>query len=423
MKALILNSGAGRRMGDLTSEHPKCMTTISQNETILSRQLQQIVDTGIEEVVITTGAFDNVLVNYCENLDLPIKLTYVKNPDFKNTNYIYSIYCARKYLDDDLILMHGDLVFENSVIDQIMAYERSCMVVSSTLPLPEKDFKAVIHDDHIFKIGIEYFSQAYAAQPLYKILKKDWKVWLNRIIEYCENGNVKCYAENAYNEISDSCILYPLDIKNQFCSEIDDQKDLMIVAQKLYEIENRKVYMSFSTDILHSGHLAIIKKAQRLGKVIIGVLSDEAVASYKHFPLLQYSERKAIFESITGVYSVVKQNTLSYRENIEKYHPDFVVHGDDWKTGIQKPIRDELVSILASYGGRLVEFPYSSGEKYAELDRRAQAELSMPDIRRARLKKILKMKGTISAMEAHSGLSGSSCGEYKSGGGWWGSPI
>lgn len=406
MKALILNSGMGSRMGVLTSEHPKCMTEISHKDTILSRQLKQIADAGIEEVVMTTGLFDSILVNYCQSLDLPVHITFVKNPVFKDTNYIYSIYCARNYLDDDIILMHGDLVFENSVFDAVMESPVSCMTVSSTLPLPEKDFKAVIQNGHITKVGIEYFNEANTAQPLYKILEKDWKIWLNNIEKYCESDNVKCYAENALNEVSDTCLIYPLDVKNKLCSEIDNPEDLAVVSTKLKEVESRTVYMCFSTDMIHSGHIAIIKKAQRLGKLIIGVLSDEAVVSYKRFPLLPYSERKTMFENVVGVYKVVEQKNLSYRENLEVYHPTYVVHGDDWLEGVQKPIRDEVVSVLASYGGTLVEYPYSRDEKYADLEKRARAELSTPDVRRARLKKALAMKGTINAMEAHSGLTG-----------------
>ena len=119
MKALILNSGLGSRMGSLTSEHPKCMTQIidGSDETILSRQLKLIAETDIKEVVITTGYYDEVLVEYCQSLKTGLDLTFVKNPVYDKTNYIYSIYCAREYLDDDIILMHGDLVFESEVFD------------------------------------------------------------------------------------------------------------------------------------------------------------------------------------------------------------------------------------------------------------------------------------------------------------------
>lgn len=406
MKSLILNSGTGSRMGVLTSEHPKCMTEITAGETILSRQLKQLCDAGINEVVITTGMFDSVLVNYCNSLNLPIHITFVNNPSYGETNYIYSIYCAREYLDDDVILMHGDLVFENEVLDKIMVSEDSCMTVSSSVPLPEKDFKAVIKDGRISRVGIEFFNDAVSAQPLYKIKHEDWKVWLDKICEYCESGKTKCYAENALNEITDRCKIYPLDTKDLLCNEIDTPEDLAVVSSKVKEIENRLVYMCFSTDIIHSGHIAIIKKAAHLGKLIIGVLSDEAVVSYRRFPLLPFSERKTMFENISGVYKVVEQKTLSYRENIEKFHPYYVVHGDDWRTSFQKPIRDEVVSVLAEYGGRLVEFPYSNDEKYKEMEKRARADLSTSDVRRSRLKKVISMKGTVTAIEAHSGLTG-----------------
>ena len=109
MKALILNSGMGTRMGVLTCEHPKCMTEIGFGETILSEQLKLLSEAGIDEAVITTGKYDDILVNYCKSLEMPIHISFVKNPDYESTNYIYSIYCARNELDDDILLMHGCL--------------------------------------------------------------------------------------------------------------------------------------------------------------------------------------------------------------------------------------------------------------------------------------------------------------------------
>lgn len=406
MKALILNSGLGHRMGVLTSNHPKCMTEISASDTILSRQLRLIAGAGIAEVVMTTGCFDEILVNYCQSLNLPLHYTFVNNPLYAETNYIYSIYCAREYLDDDILLMHGDLVFEATVLNDILTVGQSCMKVSSTLPLPEKDFKAVVHNGRVKKIGIEFFSDAMEAQALYKLNKADWKVWLDKICQLCESDNRNCYAEKAFNQVSDLCAIYAYDVKDRLCSEVDTPEDLAVVSGKLKEIENRTVYMCFSTDMIHSGHIAIIRKAEKLGRLIIGVLSDEAIVSYKRFPLLPFEERRTMFENIAGVYKVVEQKTLSYQENLNKFRPTYVVHGDDWRCGIQKPIRDEVCNILASYGGQLVEYPYSKDEKYQELEKRARTELSTPDIRRARLKKELAMKRTITAMESHSGLTG-----------------
>ena len=393
-------------MGILTSEHPKCMTDISARETILSRQLRQIAEMGISEVVMTTGCFDDVLIRYCNSLELPLHISFVNNPVYDKTNYIYSIYCAKEQLDDDILLMHGDLVFENAVEDRMLACETSCMVVSSTLPLPEKDFKAVVRDGEVVKVGVNFFENAMAAQPLYKLKRDDWARWLDNIIRFCEDGNTGVYAENALNELDGACQITALDMKDLLCAEIDNPFDLETVSAALQEVENRVVYMTFSADIIHGGHIAIIKKAQRLGRLMIGVLSDEAVAGYKRFPLVPAAERRVMFENIAGVWRVVEQNTLSYKENLEKYHPDIVVHGDDWVTGFQKPIRDEVQAILASYGGKLVEFPYSGDQKYKDLEARARMELSLPDVRRSRLKKLLAMKGLVTAMEAHSGITG-----------------
>lgn len=365
MKALILNSGLGHRMGVLTSEHPKCMTEISHTETILSRQLKMLVDYGITDIVITTGYYDSVLINYCNSLSLPVHITFVRNDQYDRTNYIYSIYCARKYVEnEDIILMHGDLVFENQVFERLLQNELSCMVVSSTIQLPEKDFKAVIFEKKIVKVGIEFFTDALAAQPLYKLKKNDWNIWLNKITSFCEQNERNCYAENALNEISDKIELRPLDVKSLLCSEIDTPIDLNLVSKKLFEVENKKVYMCFATDIVHSGHIEIIKKAVRLGKLTVGVLSDDAISTYKHVPALPCDERKTLFKNLSGVSEVIVQNTLSYRKSIEELRPDFVVHGDDWKTGIQKKNRDEVIELLSEYGGTLVEYPYAKDKQF-----------------------------------------------------------
>lgn len=406
MKALILNSGMGSRMGKITAEQPKCMTQISKDETILSRQLSLLKIVGIEEVIITTGYCDKVLIDYCNQLKLDIQVTFVKNPQYEKTNYIYSIYCAKEYLNDDIILMHGDLVFEVSVLRDILNCKKSCMKVSSTIPPSKKDFKAVVHNGYVQKVGVDIFVDSMEAQALYKLNKHDWMVWVEKICEYCESGKVKCYAEDALNEIAIECNLWAYDVKNRLCSEIDDVKDLDMVTERLKDIEKKTVYMCFSTDMVHSGHIEIIKKAAEIGKLTVGVLTDEAVMSYKRYPLLPFAERKAMFENIKGVDKVVEQRTLSYKENLEELKPDYVVHGDDWQAGIQKPIRDEVCSILASYGGQLVEYPYSKDKKYEELDKRANEELSIPDIRRKRLRKILDIKGFVTVIEAHSGITG-----------------
>ena len=234
MKALILNSGLGHRMGDITKTHPKCMTELYEKETILSRQLKLLAKTNINEVVITTGYFDQVLIDYCNDLKLGINITFVNNPLYASTNYIYSIYCAKELLDDDILLLHGDIVFDFSVLLDLLAQERSVMKVSSTIPLPDKDFKAVVDSNlKVSKVGIEFFDSALEAQAFYKLNKNDWKIWLNKIVDYCDNNKRQCYAENAFNEVSNGCIIYGFDAKDRLCTEIDTPEDLNKVQRRL----------------------------------------------------------------------------------------------------------------------------------------------------------------------------------------------
>lgn len=407
MKALILNSGSGSRMGDITKQQPKCMTVIDAQDTILSRQLRILAENEITDVVITTGAFSDKLEEYCNSLLLPLNITFVHNPEYRQTNYIYSIYLAGEFLrEDDILLMHGDLVFERGVLAGMLAQEKSCMAVCREAPLPDKDFKAVIRDGRIDKVGIEFFRDAVAAQPLYRLSKKDWQIWRESIGRFCEAGDVKCYAENAFNVISQSMCLWPYDVGRLLCNEIDTKEDWKTVSEKLKTVGNRTVYMGFSTDVIHGGHMAILKKASSLGELTVGVLNDAAVASYKRFPLIPFEERKELLKNIRGVHEVVEQRELSYRENLLRLKPDFVVHGADWREGLQKSVRDEVVETLKEYGGRLIEFPYTRGKVYEEIEKRMSAELSMPDFRRGRLKKAIQMKGCINALEAHSGITG-----------------
>ena len=238
MKALILNSGMGSRMGVYTKEHPKCMTDLLDGETILSRQLKMLENSGIKDVVITTGYFRKVLIDYCNSLGLSLKFTFVHNDIYDKTNYIYSIYCAKDELcGEDILMLHGDLVFEESVLGDVLAFENSCMKVSSTLPLPEKDFKAVIDNGTVKKVGVEFFENAMEAQAMYKLNKPEWKMWLDKICEYCESDNRRCYAEKALNEITDECIIYALDVQDRLCSEIDTPEDWEVVLEKLDSLQ------------------------------------------------------------------------------------------------------------------------------------------------------------------------------------------
>ncbi len=167
-----------------------------------------------------------------------------------------------------------------------------------------------------------------------------------------------------------------------------------------------KVYAAMSADIIHNGHINIIREGAKYGDVVIGLLTDEAIASYKRLPMLSYKEREAIFKEIKGVCEVVPQTTLDYTENILKYKPDYVIHGDDWRSGIQKNIRSRIIETLASYGGELIEIPYTNDVNCTMLERNARELLNTPDNRRAKLRRALELKPYVNIMEASNGLSG-----------------
>lgn len=169
---------------------------------------------------------------------------------------------------------------------------------------------------------------------------------------------------------------------------------------------NKTVYVGLASDFIHAGILNIIKKAALLGDVIVGALTDEVIASYKRVPLLDYPTRKDVYANIKGVTAVVEQNSLSYRDNLLKIKPDYVVHGDDWRTGVQSKVRSEVIDLLAQWSGELIEIPYSVGVSSTGLEQELRSFYGSPETRRGRFRKLLSLKPYLRVMEASNGLSG-----------------
>lgn len=167
----------------------------------------------------------------------------------------------------------------------------------------------------------------------------------------------------------------------------------------------KTVYIAISADILHHGHINLIKCASKYGKLIVGVLTDEAVATYKRFPVLEYRQRTFIIENIDGVDEVVPQNTLDYTENLKKYKPDYVFHGDDWKNGVQSQIRQNVINTLSEWGGELIEIPYTEDVSIDQINNIINSASSVPESRRGKLKKLISLKPIVRTIEAHNGLS------------------
>ena len=168
----------------------------------------------------------------------------------------------------------------------------------------------------------------------------------------------------------------------------------------------KTVYVGMAADVIHPGHINVLKKANELGKVTVGLLSDEAIASYKRVPYMSWKDRKQVVESLSYVEEVVLQKTLDYGDNILSLKPDILVHGDDWKKGVQKDTRAKVIEYLSSYGGELVEVPYTVGISSTKIQNEIKRNGITADERRSSLKKLLDVKDYLTFLDLHTPLSG-----------------
>ena len=166
------------------------------------------------------------------------------------------------------------------------------------------------------------------------------------------------------------------------------------------------VYVGLSCDLIHPGHINIINEAKKLGKITIGLLTDEAIASYKRVPFMDYEKRSIVVSSLEGIEKVIPQKTLSYVDNLKKLKPNFVVHGDDWRDGVQKKTRQEVIDTLASWGGELVEVPYTKGISSSNLHSAMQEIGTSPEIRLKSLQRFINVKPIVRLLDLHNALSG-----------------
>lgn len=269
--------------------------------------------------------------------------------------------------ENEIIILNGEAVFSEAILNDILASENNICVSDTYQKSSYKNKKTKINFKSISNDYLNTF-------PLIKIKSK--------------NDNLA----NIYKA------------KNEFCSIFNNDKKLEYIKNNLNK--NKVVYLAFSTDIIHGGHIRILKKSSELGKVIVGVMSDQAVASFKRYPVLDYEHRYEIIKNIKYVDKVVEQKSLSYKDNLKNIKPDYVVHGDEWKNDNLKYIREETLNVLKEIGGKLIEYPFSTDKEFRVLEYKSAEYLSIPEVRRGRLKKILSYKPLISIIEAHNGLTG-----------------
>ncbi|KYK28107.1 hypothetical protein AYK20_01725 [Thermoplasmatales archaeon SG8-52-1] len=239
MKAIILASGIGKRLRPLTNKIPKSLIKINK-KTIIEWQLDILIKCKIYDIIITTGLFENKLKSFLKEKYNNLNIKYVNNPQYDTTNYIYSLWLTKDYIDDNIILLHGDLVFEEKLLKKLINEDGNIVLVNKESKLPKKDFKAIIEKNKVVKIGINFFNEkSYLSMPMYKFSKKDFLIWMTEIEKEIKNGNINIYAEDAFNKISEKMKLIPLYFTKEFCMEIDTKNDLENAKRIITNIKNR----------------------------------------------------------------------------------------------------------------------------------------------------------------------------------------
>ena len=168
----------------------------------------------------------------------------------------------------------------------------------------------------------------------------------------------------------------------------------------------KTVYTCFCTDVIHEGHLNILNVAKKYGKVIVGILSDEAMIRFNRFPTISFEDRIRIVKELDIVDDVVVQDDIMYDKIVAELRPDYIIHGDNWKDEPMKAIRDNAETLLSEYGGEVIDVPYTYNENVKRIDQRIKEKLSMPEYRRKRLRQLIGLCPIVKTIEVHSGLTG-----------------
>ena len=238
MKAVIFNSGLGNRMGDFTKNNHKSMARLKNDETIFHRQIRLLSAEGVRDFIVTTGPFEDQLKS--EAADFPeLNFTFVRNDIYDKTNYIYSMYLAREYMNDDLLFLHGDLVFNRKLVHDVLNCEdKNTATVNFKKALPEKDFKGRVQDGKVLEVSIHIFDDdCFAFQPFYKMEKTTAAAWINKVVEFIDKGENKCYAENALNEIFSELNVRAFSYEDYYIDEIDNLDDYARVTSEILSFD------------------------------------------------------------------------------------------------------------------------------------------------------------------------------------------
>lgn len=240
MKAIIFNSGLGNRMGEFTKTKHKSMTPLKNGESIFHRQIRLLSAEGISDFIITTGPFEDQLKAVAA--DFPdLHFSFVRNDIYDKTNYIYSMYLARDLIDDDMVFLHGDLVFSRKLAHDVLnSDEKNTATVNFKKALPEKDFKGRVKDGKVTEVSIKIFDEdCFAFQPFYKLEKATASAWVGKVVEFIHKGEDRCYAENALNEIFPALNIRAFSYDGYYIDEIDNLDDYARVTEEILPYDEK----------------------------------------------------------------------------------------------------------------------------------------------------------------------------------------
>ena len=312
MKALIFNSGIGKRMMELTSNNPKSLVHLYDDETIFERQIRLLQEAGITHVIITTGPYPEMLQNICNKPCYKnLNFYYPHNEIFDASNYIYSMYKAREYLDDDILMMHGDLVFDRTLIPSLLKNKESNIcLINKYKPLPEKDFKGRIIDNELREVSINIFdSNCYAFQPLYKLSKKVIGAWIDNVVKFVENNKINVYAENALNEVSKGLGIRPISYHNHFIDEVDNKDDLVRVNKEIEAWDYKTQKIKSTSNYLLSLKTQLKKiNAEKPFVVVDSFLKKELSKKFKEAVVFSGFTSNPKYEEMLEGLKIFKEN-------------------------------------------------------------------------------------------------------------------
>lgn len=239
MKAIIFNSGLGNRMGEITKAIHKSMVKLKNEENLLHRQIRILSSLGCKNFVITTGPFEEQIRETAADFT-DCSFIFVRNDIYYRTNYIYSMFLARDFIDDDMIFLHGDLVFSRKFAEDMLKCEhKNCVPINRSCALPAKDFKGRLNGEgRLHEVSVSIFdNDCYAFQPFYKLEKAVASAWVGKVAQLVIDGHTKCYAENALNEILPALDIRAFYYDDYFIEEIDTAEDYQRVADAIHEFD------------------------------------------------------------------------------------------------------------------------------------------------------------------------------------------